>query len=135
MESVKTMKKTIISLLALFLTMPVYAKKLHYESEYQNAWCSANNGTVEYQLPDLARVDCIMPKYAVEFDFASKWAESIGQSLYYGLMTDRTPAVVLIMENPEREQRYLDRLNAVAEKHGIKVFTMTSLTDTNIEKE
>ena len=62
------MKKTIISLLALFLTMPVYAKKLHYESEYQNAWCSANNGTVEYQLPDLARVDCIMPKYAVEFD-------------------------------------------------------------------
>ena len=47
------MKKTIISLLALFLTMPVYAKKLHYESEYQNAWCSANNGTVEYQLPDL----------------------------------------------------------------------------------
>ena len=30
---------------------------------------------------------------------------------------------------------YLDRLNAVAEKHGIKVFTMKSLTDTNIEKE
>ena len=129
------MKKTIISLLALFLTMPVYAKKLHYESEYQNAWCSANNGTVEYQLPDLTRVDCLTPKYAVEFDFGNKWAESIGQSLYYGLMTDRTPAVVLIMENPEREQKYLDRLNAVAEKHGIKVFTMKSLTDTNIEKE
>ena len=129
------MKKTIISLLALFLTMPVYAKKLHYESEYQNAWCSVQKGITEYELPDLTRVDCLTPKYAVEFDFGNKWAESIGQSLYYGLMTDRTPAVVLIMENPEREQKYLDRLNAVAEKHGIKVFTMKSLTDTNIEKE
>ena len=50
-------------------------------------------------------------------------------------MTDRTPAVVLILENPEKEQKYLDRLNAVAEKHGIKVFTMKSLEDTIIEIE
>ena len=134
------MKKKIISLMMVCLlligiSVPVYAKRLHYESEYQNAWCGVQNGVTEYELPDLTRVDCLTPKYAVEFDFGNKWAESIGQSLYYGLMTDRTPAVVLIMENPEREQKYLDRLNAVAEKHGIKVFTMKSLTDTNIEKE
>lgn len=126
------MKKTIISLLALFLTMPAFAKRLHCEADYQQAWCGAQQGVSEYQLQDLARVDCLMTQYAVEFDFASKWAESIGQSLYYGLKTNRTPAVVLIMENPEKEQKYLDRLNAVAEKHGIKVFTMKSLNDVNI---
>lgn len=128
-------KKVIISLFVLFITMPAFAKRLHCEADYQQAWCSAQQGVSEYQLQDLARVDCLLHQYAVEFDFANKWAESIGQALYYGLKTNRTPAVVLIMENPEKDQKYLDRLNAVAEKHGIKVFTMKSLTDTNIDKE
>jgi len=38
-------------------------------------------------------------------------------------MTDKRPAVVLIMEN-EGDERYLDRLNSVAEKHSIKVWIM-----------
>lgn len=125
-------KRIITSLLILSVTMPAFAKRLHCEADYQQAWCGAQKGASEYQLQDLARVDCLMTQYAVEFDFASKWAESIGQSLYYGLKTNRTPAVVLIMENPEKDQKYLDRLNAVAEKHGIKVFTMKSLNDVNI---
>ena len=38
--------------------------------------------------------------YAVEFDFAEKWAEAVGQALYYALKTGKKPAVVLIMEDP-----------------------------------
>lgn len=53
---------------------------------------------MEYKLEDNTRVDCLTPDYAVEFDFASKWAESIGQSLYYAQKTKRKPAVVLIMQ-------------------------------------
>ena len=46
---------------------------------------------------DMTRVDCLAKDYAIEFDFAKKWAESIGQSLYYAKMTGKKPAVVLIL--------------------------------------
>ena len=121
----RTMKKLLIFLIWC-LALPVQAKHLHREVEYQTYWCSQHGGVMEYELPDKARVDCLTKEYAIEFDFAYKWAESIGQSLYYAMMTDRKPAVVLIMENPEHEQQYLKRLKTVAEKYGITVFTMTT---------
>ena len=79
---------------------------------------------MEYQLNDKTRVDCLTNLYAVEFDFANKWAECIGQSLYYGLKTNRQPACVLIMERGEKDLKYLKRLRRVAYKKGIKTFTL-----------
>lgn len=102
-----------------------YCKHLYTEKEYQNYWCTRHNGTVEFVLNDKARVDCITPTLAVEFDFAPKWAECIGQSQYYGLKTNRQPACVLIMENGEKDLKYLKRLRRVAYKKGIKTFTIT----------
>ena len=55
----------------------------HSESSYQHAYCSACNGIEEYKLPDYTRVDCLTDTHAIEFDFANKWAESIGQALHY----------------------------------------------------
>lgn len=60
----------------------------------------------------------------VEFDFANKWAECIGQALYYGQMTKRQPACVLIMERGEKDLRYLKRLRKAAYKKGIRTFTI-----------
>ena len=79
---------------------------------------------MEYVLDDGARVDCLLPDYAVEFDFAEKWAESIGQALYYGLKTGRQPAVVLIMETPDKDFRHLNRLKVVAKKYNLKIWTI-----------
>ena len=56
--------------------------------------------------------------------FANKWAECIGQSLYYGQVTKRQPACVLIMEREEKDLRYLRRLRKAAYKKGIRTFTM-----------
>jgi hypothetical protein len=97
----------------------------HLEKEYQQAWCAEQSGTLEVVLEDSARVDCVTSEYAVEFDFAGKWAESIGQSLYYGLKLKMKPAVVLILENGEKDERFLKRLQTVAKAHGITVYTMT----------
>ncbi len=105
--------------------MPAYSKHLYLEKEYQNVWCSSNNGSAEYRLNDGARVDCVTNTHAIEFDFANKWAESIGQSLYYGKSLCKKAGVVLIMENPQNEMRYLRRLKAVADTYGITVWTMT----------
>ena len=87
-----------------------YAKHLYYEKDYQACWCNAKGGQMEYVLPDKARVDCLLPDMAVEFDFAPKWAECIGQALYYGQMTNKVPACVLIMENKKKDCKYLNRL-------------------------
>ena len=76
-------------IIVIFITLPVFAKHKHLEKEYQTAWCNAHNGIMEYKLDDNTRVDCLTNEYAVEFDFASKWAESIGQSLYYAQRTKR----------------------------------------------
>jgi len=89
-------------LFAALFALPVShaAKRLNHEKYYQQRWCDAQSGRAEVVLPDRTRVDCITDQYAVEVDFANKWAESIGQSLHYGRMTGKPPAVLLIIETP-----------------------------------
>lgn len=120
------MKFVISILTVLLLTGVASAAHLHKEKDYQDSWCNKVKGVQEYRLNDKARVDCLTDEYAIEFDFASKWAESIGQALYYGLKTGKTPGVVLIMENEDNEGQFYDRLKAVADKYGIKTWTMTA---------
>ena len=125
------MKKIIIFLL---LIMPVSAKHIHNERYYQNVWCKENNGITEYILPDKTRVDCLTKNYAVEFDFAHKWAESVGQSLYYAKMTDKKPAIVLIMES-DNDDKYYSRANLLAKTYDIKLHTIKSKDYINCSKE
>ena len=103
-----------------------YVKHQHSESSYQHAWCSAHNGIEEYENPDKTRVDCLTKKRAVEFDFANKWAESIGQAEHYSLMTHKKGAVVLILEDPETEMIYFERLKRIAKKHHLDAEYVTS---------
>lgn len=115
-------------LLALILVSNAQASRLYSEKEYQAVWCGKYKGTTEYILPDKTRVDCLTDTLAVEFDFANKWAECIGQALYYGQKTGKTPACVLIMENGDKDLKYLKRLRyAVYNRKKIpefKTFTM-----------
>ena len=71
------------------------------EREYQTAWCSAKNGKTEVVLVDKTRVDCVTETHAIEFDFAHKWAESIGQALHYAQSTKLRGGIVLIVEPGE----------------------------------
>ena len=67
----------------------------------------------------MTRIDCLTKDYAIEFDFAKKWAESIGQSLYYAKLTNRNPAVVLILTAPT-DYKYVKRIERL--DNGIKIF-------------
>ena len=91
-----------------------YVVHQHSESSYQHAWCNANNGIEEYENFDKTRVDCLTETHAVEFDFANKWAESVGQALHYQAMTGKKAKVVLILENPEKEKIYFKRIQNLA---------------------
>lgn len=119
------LKRFIVSSLIFTLfSMPAQAKHQYKEKEYQNYWCSLNNGAQEYVLPDQTRVDCLTDKYAIEVEFAPKWAESIGQSLYYASQTGRQAGIVLILEEPWQDV-YFKRLQILAEKYNIMLWTMT----------
>lgn len=118
------MKKFCLILTLFLMQSPCFCSHLHQEKEYQNYWCKMNKGQTEFMLNDKTRVDCITSQYAIEFDFAQKWAESIGQSLYYSINTGKLPGVVLIIENPQKDIKYYRRLNKVAEKYNIKVWTI-----------
>ncbi len=89
------------------------------EMYYENEWCTPDFGRKEVILWDMTRVDCMTKDYAIEFDFAKKWAESIGQSLYYSKLTGKSPAIVLILTSPT-DYRYVKRIERL--DNGIKVF-------------
>lgn len=108
--------------LLFIITFSLSAKHLHKEKVYQEYFCNKFGGRTEYILPDKTRVDCLLKEHAIEVDFAQKWAESIGQSLYYANQTSRKPAVLLIIEDIEKDQKYLKRLENVSKKHHIDIW-------------
>ena len=94
----------------------------HNEKYYQTILCNELGGVMEQSLLDRTRIDCLTDEYAIEVDFSKKWAESIGQSLYYAEMTERKPAVGLIVANTKKDKRHLKRLNIIADRYDIKIF-------------
>ena len=94
------------------------ARHKYPERYYQENLCY---GATEVRLPDRTRVDCLTRDYAVEFEFAPKWAEAVGQSLHYAAMTGRRPAIYLIVEN-EKQWRYADVLRDMCPALGISLW-------------
>lgn len=107
----------------LLLFSVAFAGHQFLEKDYQIEWCAEHGGITEYVLDDQARVDCLLDEYTIEFDFAPKWAEAIGQSLYYAEKTGKKPGIVLIIEK-DSDKRYLKRLKTLSEKYQIRVWTM-----------
>jgi len=96
----------------VFLPSLADAKRLHFEKWYQQRWCQERGGQAEVTLADRTRCDCLTSTHAIEFDFGDKWAEAIGQSLYYSIQTGKRAGIVLILEVPE-DYKYWIRLNTI----------------------
>ena len=147
------MKKVLLFFLSniLFLSPLVYASPFEYryapngykyvhhnhnESSFQHAHCLSVGGVEEFELKDKTRVDCLTKKYAIEYDFANKSYEAIGQALYYGLMTRKTPKIVLILDSDKAPEQliYFDRIKKIAKKYKFKVEYITE-NFLNIEKD
>lgn len=82
------------ALLIATLALPVHATE--FESDYRNRLCGGEGWQMERKMPNGTRADCMTERLAIEVDFASKWAEAIGQSLNYAAVTGKQPAVILI---------------------------------------
>ncbi len=118
-------KKLLITLIFTMTIMPVQAARFYKESYYQEEWAQQWRGVCEYKLPDGTRVDVMTKNFAVEFDFAKKWAEAVGQALHYGRMTGKKPAIVLIIETPS-DFKYYKRVEPLCKQYGITLWYMKS---------
>jgi len=117
----------LVTLVQVFLALPASAAHVQKEKVHQETWCANAGGITEYTLDDGARVDCLTEEYAIEFDFAPKWAEAIGQALYYSMKTGKRPGIVLIIEH--KDAHFQKRLDTVAEKYNIKVWTVNAVSE------
>ena len=94
--------------------------------EHPRSWRSKDLfSNIEYALDDGSRVDCLTDQYAIEFDFAKKWAEAIGQSLYYAEKTGKQPGIILIIPT-EKDMRHMEKIKKVVEakKLNIKLWSI-----------
>jgi hypothetical protein len=114
------------------------AKQKRKKTDYQKEWCSQHQGQVEVRLPDGTQCDCIATidgvDYVIAFDFGNKWAESIGQALYYTVQTGKYAGVVLILED-EKDDKYFIRLNTTIQYHDLRLKTwlIENYADASVE--
>ena len=93
------------------------------EADYQKAWCPNNPGTtIRDKLTNevVGYVDCLTETVAYEFDYARKYHEAIGQSLWYAMNTGRKAGIVLILEK-ESDKKYLKRLQMEIEHYNLPI--------------
>jgi hypothetical protein len=92
-----------------------------HEADFVDAHCM---GEIEYVLSDRTRVDCLTATHAIEYDWGKKWADSLGQALFYSAMTGKKAGIVLIV-NPRTKERFLKRLNKAISDNNLDVDVWT----------
>lgn len=75
------------------------------------------------------RIDIALAWHAVEIDWAYKWAEGVGQALFYGLRTG-TKAVVLLLIDTPAGRRHADNARLVAKNNTPPLAVWTFDTNT-----
>jgi hypothetical protein len=122
--NLQLMKSLLYWIFPVLMFFPGYSlAQWHNEKYYQTVIATQMEGKAEVSFPDRIRVDIITKNYAIEVEFADKWYQAVGQSLYYGIKTGLLPAIVLIMKK-DVDTLYLNRLRQVAALHKIKIFTI-----------
>ncbi len=118
-------QRSLICLLLLLPTLVSARPHLHKEKFYADRWCFSHQGEREVLLPDYSRVDCVTRDYVIEVEFARKWAEAVGQVLYYGAKSGRKKGIVLILERA-KDKKYLRRLKTALRRNHvyIKIWTI-----------
>ena len=97
--------------LILIIAVPAWMSdtRAHPLDWYRTRWCESAGGEIGAKMPDGTTCDCLTPTHAVEFAYADHWHGVIGQALYNGRQTGKTPGVVLIIEK-ESDEKYFRRL-------------------------
>lgn len=88
----------------------------HYQTEFAKQFANAK---LEIVAPDGTRCDILTDEYAIEVDFAKKWAEAVGQSLNYAFYFNKKAGIALIVD--EKTYKYYIRLNLIIERYKLPI--------------
>lgn len=102
------------------LAATLFLFSAHPERYYAALMVEKYGGKPEVRLWDGTRVDLLTDTEAIEIDFARKWAEAIGQCLYYAEVTGKEPAIILLAG--ESDQRFVYRCQTVCAARSIKLY-------------
>ena len=91
-----------LPVLLAFLLFPA-ASLAHSEKEHAELLC-AGFDAIEWRNEDGTRTDCLNAQYAVEVDYTYKWAEGVGQALYYAELHQRTPGIIFVCHPETTEE-------------------------------
>jgi len=79
-----------------------------------------------------SRIDILTDTHAFEADWAHKWTEAVGQSLYYSQQwgeehprDTRKPGIILLVRDPDRESHYVVRCRRVCDQYNITLVVET----------
>lgn len=79
----------------------------------------ASPDAVEVRLWDRSRVDFMTDDYAFEVDWSKKWAEGVGQALFYGRMTGKKPGLFLLVKDIDDERHFIYRARVACDAAGV----------------
>jgi len=103
------MKKILLLISLLLFSVAMFSQTKQRESYYQDKFAKIVGGETEVVLSDGTRADIVTKNYAIEVDFADKWAESIGQALNYGRLLNKEAGILLVVKGRE-EDRHIEKL-------------------------
>jgi len=106
--------KYVILILSVFFFLPLHAQK---EADYITELAQKLHGQSEVSCYG-GRADIVTDTYAFEVEFAPKWKNAIGQSLWYGLQLDRKPGIIIVMRDLS-ERRYALMLQSALDYAGL----------------
>jgi len=113
-------------LFIVICALSLQAKSTPKEEYYKRVICNNFKGQVDVVLPDKTRADCLNSTYAIEIDFASKWAESIKKSLHSSSVSGRNRGVVLIMQNYTSDVENIKKFRKATKGMRITLWTLDS---------
>lgn len=108
--------------LLLLISLTAFSQKKH-EKYYQSIIAERMHAKTEIVLDDKTRADIVTDTFAIEVDFAHKWAESIGQSLHYAHKLHKKAGILLIVDGA-KDDRFIQILMPDADQLGITVWVI-----------
>ena len=113
--------------LLLVLTPTPLLAEYPTEVEWQNNeanWSRyvADESSIEVRLWDDTRCDYVSDTHAIEIDWARKPYEAVGQAMYYSIVLDKEPGIILLVKNKATDRKYVFRCQTICAKLNIKLW-------------
>ncbi len=126
------MKKFIIILIYIFLSLKGFAQEINYNDEqlntYINNYCKNKNGKVFYKIQNRIIVDCLTSKNLWKITYAENWTSALVESMTYKIYDnfmgneESSPisGIVLIHENPT-DYKFAVKLNQLIRYYNLPI--------------